>query len=101
MAQSIGYLVAASGPVVVGWLKDSTGSWTPALAFVAAVATVQATPARSGSPRAEGPSTDRRRPTRSDPAAGRAASVDAAHPAPAGDSIPTESTTRGELTCWT
>jgi cyanate permease len=45
MAQSIGYLVAASGPVVVGWLKDSTGSWTPALAFIAAVATVQATAA--------------------------------------------------------
>jgi len=45
MAQSIGYLVAAGGPVVVGWLKDSTGSWTPALAFIAAVATVQATAA--------------------------------------------------------
>jgi MFS transporter, CP family, cyanate transporter len=45
MAQSIGYLVAASGPVVVGWLRDSTGSWTPALAFVAALATVQATAA--------------------------------------------------------
>lgn len=45
MAQSIGYLVAASGPVVVGWLKDSTGSWTPALAFIAAVSVVQATAA--------------------------------------------------------
>ena len=42
MAQSIGYLLAASGPVVVGWLRDSTDSWTPALALVAAVATVQA-----------------------------------------------------------
>ena len=45
MAQSIGYLVAASGPVAVGWLKDATGSWTPALAFIAAVAVVQATAA--------------------------------------------------------
>jgi CP family cyanate transporter-like MFS transporter len=45
MAQSIGYLLAASGPVVVGWLRDSTGSWTPALAFVAALATIQATAA--------------------------------------------------------
>jgi CP family cyanate transporter-like MFS transporter len=45
MAQSVGYLVAASGPVVVGWLRDSTDSWTPALLFVAALATVQATAA--------------------------------------------------------
>ncbi len=50
MAQSIGYLVAASGPVVVGWLRDSTGSWTPALAFVAAVAAVQATAAALRAP---------------------------------------------------
>jgi CP family cyanate transporter-like MFS transporter len=45
MAQSVGYLLAASGPVVVGWLRDSTGSWTPALALVAAVAAVQGTAA--------------------------------------------------------
>ncbi len=45
MAQSVGYLLAASGPVVVGWLRDSTGSWTPALALVATLATVQATAA--------------------------------------------------------
>jgi CP family cyanate transporter-like MFS transporter len=45
MAQSVGYLLAASGPVVVGWLRDSTDSWTPALALVAAIAIVQATAA--------------------------------------------------------
>ena len=45
MAQSVGYLLAASGPVVVGWLRDSTDSWTPALVLVAALATVQATAA--------------------------------------------------------
>jgi CP family cyanate transporter-like MFS transporter len=31
MAQSIGYLVAAAGPIAVGALHDATGSWTPAL----------------------------------------------------------------------
>jgi CP family cyanate transporter-like MFS transporter len=45
MAQSVGYLLAASGPVVVGWLRDTTGSWTPALAFVAVLAAVQGTAA--------------------------------------------------------
>jgi MFS transporter, CP family, cyanate transporter len=45
MAQSVGYLLAASGPVVVGWLRDSTDSWTPALALVATIAIVQATAA--------------------------------------------------------
>ena len=34
MAQSVGYLVAAAGPIVVGALHDATGSWTPALVTV-------------------------------------------------------------------
>lgn len=42
MAQSIGYLLAAAGPVAAGWLRDHTGSWTPALIMVATIATVQA-----------------------------------------------------------
>jgi cyanate permease len=45
MAQSIGYLLAAGGPVAAGWLRDHTGSWTPALIMVAAIATTQATAA--------------------------------------------------------
>lgn len=28
MAQSVGYLVAATGPVIAGWLHDLTGGWT-------------------------------------------------------------------------
>jgi CP family cyanate transporter-like MFS transporter len=31
MAQSVGYLLAAAGPVAVGALHDATGSWTPAM----------------------------------------------------------------------
>jgi CP family cyanate transporter-like MFS transporter len=31
MAQCIGYLLAAAGPVAVGALHDATGSWAPAL----------------------------------------------------------------------
>ena len=31
MAQSLGYLLAAGGPVVAGALRDATGSWKPAL----------------------------------------------------------------------
>ncbi|WP_433363079.1 MFS transporter [Actinoplanes sp. CA-142083] len=34
MAQSVGYLVAAAGPIAVGALHDVTGSWTPALVTV-------------------------------------------------------------------
>jgi len=34
MAQSVGYLVAALGPILVGVLHDATGSWSIALMFV-------------------------------------------------------------------
>lgn len=41
MAQSIGYLIAAAGPVVAGVLHDAAGSWTPALIFLVTIAVVQ------------------------------------------------------------
>ncbi|CEA01296.1 putative transporter YycB [Metalysinibacillus saudimassiliensis] len=38
-AQSIGYLLAASGPVIFGWLYDQTGNWQlPIYAFLIVVA---------------------------------------------------------------
>lgn len=42
MAQSIGYLVAASGPLVLGLLHDLTGSWRQPLAVLVAAALLQA-----------------------------------------------------------
>lgn len=41
MAQSIGYLIAASGPILIGGLHDLTGSWPLALAPLLAVMAVQ------------------------------------------------------------
>ena len=38
MAQSVGYLVAAGGPVAFGFLRDATGSWTPSLLMLLATA---------------------------------------------------------------
>lgn len=35
MAQSVGYILAAFGPIAVGALHDSTGSWTIALSVLA------------------------------------------------------------------
>ena len=35
MAQSVGYLLAAAGPVGVGILHDLTGSWTVAMSALA------------------------------------------------------------------
>jgi MFS transporter, CP family, cyanate transporter len=35
MAQSVGYLLAAVGPVLIGGLHDATGSWTVAMGAVA------------------------------------------------------------------
>ena len=37
MAQCVGYLVAAAGPIVIGAVHDASGSWTPALIIVAVV----------------------------------------------------------------
>jgi CP family cyanate transporter-like MFS transporter len=34
MAQSVGYLLAASGPILIGVIHDATGSWTVALVIV-------------------------------------------------------------------
>lgn len=37
MAQSIGYVVCAFGPLLVGVLHDATGSWTPSLVLLLAL----------------------------------------------------------------
>ena len=50
MAQSLGYLLAAAGPVAVGWLRDSTGSWTPALLLLTGLAAAQAVAAAGRRP---------------------------------------------------
>jgi CP family cyanate transporter-like MFS transporter len=41
MAQSIGYLMAAAGPVAIGILHDATGSWTSALIVILVVVAAQ------------------------------------------------------------
>ncbi|TWT67367.1 CynX/NimT family MFS transporter [Allorhodopirellula solitaria] len=43
MAQSIGYLVAATGPIVFGSLFDLTGGWTVSLVFLFAVSLLKLT----------------------------------------------------------
>ncbi|MGZ8750830.1 MAG: MFS transporter, partial [Pseudonocardia sp.] len=40
-AQSIGYLIAATGPLVVGLLHETTGDWTPGLVLLLAVVVAQ------------------------------------------------------------
>jgi MFS transporter, CP family, cyanate transporter len=42
MAQTAGYLIAATGPVAFGWLHDLTAGWTIPLASLAAVIVIQA-----------------------------------------------------------
>lgn len=42
MAQSVGYIVAAGGPVAFGFLRDASGSWTPSLLMLLATALVLA-----------------------------------------------------------
>lgn len=34
LAQAAGYLLASPGPLLVGWVSESTGSWTPAFGIV-------------------------------------------------------------------
>jgi MFS transporter, CP family, cyanate transporter len=41
-SQSVGYLLAASGPLTVGLLHDATGSWRPGLVLLLAVVVAQA-----------------------------------------------------------
>lgn len=41
MAQSVGYLLAAVGPILIGAVHDSTGSWTVAMVVLAGVAVPQ------------------------------------------------------------
>lgn len=57
MAQSVGYLLAATGPVLIGLLRDSTDNWTPALITLAVVIVVQTIAGSSaGAPRFVRPS---------------------------------------------
>jgi CP family cyanate transporter-like MFS transporter len=42
MAQSVGYILAAVGPVAIGALHDVTGSWTIAMLALALVLIPQA-----------------------------------------------------------
>ena len=50
MAQSIGYLLAASGPVLIGALRDASGGWTLPLTVLCVVIAVTAAsrPVRPG-----------------------------------------------------
>jgi CP family cyanate transporter-like MFS transporter len=41
MAQSVGYLIAAGGPLLVGVLHDATGGWSIAYVLLLATAVVQ------------------------------------------------------------
>lgn len=41
-AQSAGYLLAAPGPILVGWLRDSSGGWQLPLLFLCATVAVMA-----------------------------------------------------------
>ena len=41
MAQSLGYLLAAGGPVLAGYLAEHTGTWTPSLSALAVVVGLQ------------------------------------------------------------
>jgi len=40
MAQSLGYLLAAAGPVAIGAIHDASGAWSPALVILAVIGVV-------------------------------------------------------------
>ncbi|MET9415861.1 MFS transporter [Streptomyces klenkii] len=42
MAQAVGYAIAAVGPILAGYLHDTTGSWTPPLVMLTTLACLQA-----------------------------------------------------------
>lgn len=42
MAQAVGYLVAAAGPVLLGLLRDMTDSWGPVLMILLGLLIIQA-----------------------------------------------------------
>jgi CP family cyanate transporter-like MFS transporter len=55
MAQSLGYVLAAAGPMVFGLLHDATGGWRASLVMVVALSAVQVTVAYlAGRPRVIG-----------------------------------------------
>ena len=41
MAQSVGYLVSAAGPLAVGFLRADTGSWTVSIMLLLALSAVE------------------------------------------------------------
>jgi len=41
MAQAVGYTMAAIVPIFIGFIHDATGSWTPPLVLMMALALLQ------------------------------------------------------------
>lgn len=41
MAQGVGYLLAAGGPVAAGWLRQTTGSWSPVIVMLIVLTVLQ------------------------------------------------------------
>ncbi|WP_373517898.1 hypothetical protein [Pricia sp.] len=41
MAQSVGYIVAATGPIIFGSIFDLTGNWTYSLMLLIAIAALK------------------------------------------------------------
>ena len=42
MSQSVGYILAAAGPIAIGWIHDVTGSWSLAFGVLALAVIPQA-----------------------------------------------------------